>query len=285
VPELRTYGDLDVLIRPEDRADSHRLMTELGYSVKTDWEPVYTYLRNNEVVEIHSRMMEVDISEEINLVAYFSGAWEHARRMEGNTYEPQPEYHFLYLLAHIAKHIYGAGAGLRMYLDLALMIRHFGDRLNWAQVAGELRTMKLAQFANTALWLVQRELGVESPIPLAPLEEQTYASFVRFTLEGGLFGRETADKGTLALRNDDRTGETVSKAATLRRRLLPSAETLKPRYTYLAEKPWLLPAAWIHRLFLTRKTFREHAQEAGEILNADEAQAMRLRKMYRDIGL
>ena len=45
VPELRTCGDIDILIRREDRARVHELMLAQGFTVQTDWEPTYTYRR------------------------------------------------------------------------------------------------------------------------------------------------------------------------------------------------------------------------------------------------
>lgn len=50
-----------------------------------------------------------------------------------------PEFHFLYMLTHIAKHIHGSGAGLRMYLDLAAFIRHHGTGLDWPWIEAQLR--------------------------------------------------------------------------------------------------------------------------------------------------
>lgn len=39
VPELRTFGDIDILIHPEDRRKAHQLMMALGYTAGQDWEP------------------------------------------------------------------------------------------------------------------------------------------------------------------------------------------------------------------------------------------------------
>ena len=44
--------------------------------------------------------------------AYFRNFWEHAVQLNQHSYTMDPEYHLLYLLMHIAKHVYGSGAGL-----------------------------------------------------------------------------------------------------------------------------------------------------------------------------
>lgn len=43
IPELRTYGDIDIVIRPEDRPKTHELMLQNGFTVKADWAPVFSY--------------------------------------------------------------------------------------------------------------------------------------------------------------------------------------------------------------------------------------------------
>ena len=46
VSGLRTFGDIDLLIHPEDRAKAHALMCALGYTVEHGWEPTYSYVRD-----------------------------------------------------------------------------------------------------------------------------------------------------------------------------------------------------------------------------------------------
>ena len=57
-PELRTFGDIDLLIHPEDRQKVHNLMLSLGYTVKQDWEPTYSYIKDAEYYEIHTNLMD-----------------------------------------------------------------------------------------------------------------------------------------------------------------------------------------------------------------------------------
>lgn len=164
VPELRSFGDIDFLIRPEDRKKSDTLMRNAGFQVKTDWEPVYSYYRGDEYYEIHTDVMEVDVSDKADYRGYFRKIWEHAHLVGTHTWELSPEFHFLYLLTHIAKHISGSGAGIRMYMDIAVFIRHFGDTLDWDYIQGELQTLCLSDFANMVLAVVQDYFGVNSPI-------------------------------------------------------------------------------------------------------------------------
>ena len=284
VPELRTFTDIDLVIRPEDRAKSHQLMLSLGFTVKDDWEPVYSYYRGDEYYEIHTQIMEVDVSEKADYRGYFAKAWEHARPVSQHSFRFTPEFHFLYMLTHIAKHIHSAGAGIRLYLDVAAFVRRHGDTLDWQWIEQELQDLKLYDFARVVLGAAERWFGTGMPFSFGPVPEETLRDFTEFTLEAGVFGHHNRD-GALAKMKHQQQDDSGSRAALLLRQLFPKAETIQTRYTYLQDKPWLLPAAWIHRLVKTRAGTEAHLETARQILTADTEEVTRLRKLTKDIGL
>lgn len=285
VPELRTFGDIDIVIRRSDRERCHSKMLEWGYQAKTDWEPVYSYCRGGEYYEIHTQIMEVDVSEKADCRGYFQNPWEHVMPLGEYRWQFTPEYHFLYMLTHIAKHVVGSGAGIRMYLDVAAFVQHHADSLDWDWVGRELETMSLADFANTVLAMLEETMGISSPLALEPVADAVLEDFLEFTMAGGVFGREGQDSGTNSLKQDSRSGGGISRVGTLARRLFPSAGSIESRYTYLQDRPWLLPAAWVHRLVKTREEWQEHTREARNILSADKKEVKRLTRLYRDVGL
>ena len=280
VPELRTFGDIDVVIRPEDRQKCHEMMQTLGYGVQADWEPVYSYTKPMEYYELHTQLLETDISESLDCGEYFRDLWRHTVAVGEHCYTFTPEFHFLYLLAHLAKHVRGSGAGARMYLDLAAFILHFGEKADWTWIASELEKTGLSAFANTALTFVERYFGVESPLELRSVGADTLEALADLTAAGGIFGRSAVSSGTVTLRAEEK-----GRAAALYRRLFPAAKTIESRYTYLQKHPWLLPVAWVHRVVRTWSKLGGHADEARQILSADEKEVARLRRMLREIGL
>ena len=151
VADLRTFNDIDLVIRPEDRKKCDERMLALGFQRHTDWEPVYSYVRDSEFYEIHTQIMEIDVSDRADYQGYFRNLWEHAKPVRDHSYRFTPEFHFLYLLTHIAKHVYGSGAGIRMYLDVAAFLRHYGETVNWRWIREQLEVLKLEQFADTVV--------------------------------------------------------------------------------------------------------------------------------------
>lgn len=285
VPELRAYGDIDFLIRLEDRQKCDELMVKKDFERKTDWEPVFSYLKDLEYYEVHTDVMEVEVSDKADYKEYFNHTWERAKLVEGHTWMLSPEDHLLYLLTHIAKHISSSGAGIRMYMDIAVFIQHFGDELDWNYLNQELEKLCFTDFANMVLSVLQEYFGIASPIPLKAIDAQVMDDFIEFTMAGGTFGHVGRDPGLVHLKRQDRNDETVSRTKTFMKRLFPSAESIESRYTYLQGKHWLLPVAWVHRFFRTKDTWGYHAKEAQSIMNTDTEEVLKLKRIYKAIGL
>lgn len=288
-PELRTFGDIDFVIRKEDRQKCDELMKELGYEPQDNWEPVYSYKRNTEYYEIHTDVMEVDVSDKANYREYYSHIWEHVvKRSQDSTsysYEFAPEFHFLYLLTHIAKHISVSGAGIRMYMDIAFFVKHFRDTIDWQWIAEQLKVLQFEDFANITLNAVERWFGVTSPLPLRKLSDEIMDDFTAFTLEGGVFGQIGRDKNVVFLKRQDRNDESVSRIKTLIFHAFPPVSSMENRFTYIQKHHWLLPIAWIHRLISNHASWSRYADHAKGIMNADAEEVLKLKRIYKEIGL
>ena len=172
-----------------------------------------------------------------------------------------------------------------MYMDLAVFLQHFGDGLDWKYIRQELEILCFTDFANMVLSVVQEYFGVKSPIPLKTVPAQIFEDFMEFTMAGGIFGHVGRDSGLVSLKNQDRDDKNVSRMKTFKRRLFPSAKSIENRYTYLQGRHWLLPAAWIHRFFRTRDSWGHHAKEAQSILSTETEKVLKLKRIYKEIGL
>lgn len=284
IPELRTFSDIDLVIRKEDRARTHQLMLDLGFQIKTDWEPVYSYYKGAEHYEIHTELLEVNVSDKVDYKSYFQNPWPHTKCIRDHRYELTPEFHFLYLITHIAKHIHGSGAGIRMYLDIAVFLQVYGASLDWRYVFKELDFLQLRKFAETVLRAVEIWFQVPSPVPLLKLSDEIMDAFTEFTLEAGIFGKNNRDSAVAALKNESSPTGT-KRLRYLIRRIFPSADRIKRRYTYLEKYPWLLPVAWIHRLTKNFHELNAFGEELDTILNVEDENIRRLRNITKSIGL
>ena len=284
IPELRTYGDIDFVIKREDRAKCDTLLKKNGYQIGDDWEPVYSYSLGTEHYEAHTELLDSNINERVDYRAYFKEFWDHTKKTAEHTYVFDPEYHLLYLLMHIAKHVYSSGAGIRMYLDIAFYLRAYREQIDWDHFQQEVHTLKIDRFVNTVFTAVERWFEIKSPIPLKAVDNAFMDEFLTFTLNGGVFGHNSKAAKLSEVRKNSKGGS-VKRADTLLKRAFPSADTIKSRYTYLDGKPWLLPVAWVHRFFKKKGTTAGYLEESKSILKTNKKDVIELNEFYRKMGI
>ena len=282
VPELRTFGDVDVLIRKEDRQRSHDLMLARGYAVRTDWEPTYTYTRGAELYELHTNLMDASLDDRSDLPAYFADAWSHARPVSAHCFEPETEFHFLYILCHLAKHLYAGGAGLRMYLDAALFVHQQGDGMDWNAIRREMEALKLGSFLDTVLTCCESWFGVTAPCDFA--RTGAAEELLTYTLDADLFGK-LRDKSVVQMRNRRESAASDGKAGAVKRILFPPYEALVKRYTYIEGRKWLIPAALVHRAAVNLKNLSARAKTIRTIAGTDRETVDAYDEFMNRIGL
>lgn len=284
IPELRTSGDVDFAIHPKDRNKCHTLMLKLGYQVHDDWEPVYSYYNDMECYEIHTQLLDFDPTGKHEYQKYFSDYWNHTSKKENHTFVLDIEYHLMYLITHIYKHLYGSGAGIRMYLDIAFYVQKYREEINWGEFLAETKKLGFDRFVNTIFFALERWFGIESPIELYEMEPEIIDQFTEFTINGGVFGYADKKAGKIELRKSSK-GTRINRVGAFFDQALPSAKTLEPRYTYLQNKPWLLPVAWVHRLFKKKKTTAYYIDNVKGILSVDAEEIREMQNFYKKIGV
>ena len=282
VPELRTFGDIDVLIRRKDRQRVHALMVSMGFSVQTDWEPTYTYRRGAEFYELHTNLMDASLDGRSDLPAYFADAWDHAQVVSGRCFAPEPEFHFLYTLCHLAKHLYAGGAGLRMYLDAALFLQKQGRELDPGVIRREMAALKLPEFLDTVLTCCESWFGITAPWDFPRVEAA--GELLGYTLDADLFGK-LRDKSTVEARNRRRDSGSDGRADAVKRILFPPYEALVKRYTYIEGRRWLIPVALVHRAAVNIRSLADRANRIHAISRTSREDVDTYDDFMKRIGL
>lgn len=281
VPELRSYGDIDFVIKKEDRERTDSLMKELNYESNEQWEPVYSYKKDTEYYEIHTEMLDSEINDGTQR-EYFRDFWTHAIKTDEHTYVLDKEYHFLYLIAHLAKHASRSGAGLRMYLDIALYIKEYRKTLNWDYVLGQLDVLNLKQFFYTVCNACDDWFAVEPPCHIEPIDTEVLEQFTEMTMRGGTFGYYDSNDAIAALKESHVRD---SKFKTIAEQIFPPAGEIESRYKYLQKHKWLLPVAWVDRVIRNRKLITKRINTAKDILELDNKEINKVLDLNKKIGL
>ena len=280
VPELRTFGDIDILINKHDRQKTDEIFTENGYSIKDNWEPTYSYDKAALRCEVHTELMDSDMGKGEQVISYFSDALKTAIREDGERFSPEKNLHLMYLFCHLAKHLYSGGAGIRMYMDIALFLKAYGNSLDFEKLYSDSKKLNLDTFFKTVLSACSEWFEIALPFDTSDITSANLDALRKYTFGADLFGK-TRDKSIIALRND----EAGSKGSVLKDTLFPNAEKIEERYKFIKGKKYLLPVAWIARGFVNLKEIPQKLKYVKKVSNADMDSVCEYNEFISKMGL
>ena len=288
VPELRTMGDMDCLIRREDRAKAHQLMIQLGYECQVDAEPVWMYNRNGIVIEMHTRVAADSLGNEVDYPTMFSDAMMYVHEENGYLCL-EWEYHFCYLIYHIAKHLSSTGAGVRMIADIAAFMYRRANQMEWERVKSVLQEFQLWKTTLAVFGLCRRWFSVEVPAD-DTVSQQTLDDLEAYIIAGGTFGFETHDAGDMyrrrAIQNKGELNGWKFQIHMMFRYLFPSSDVLIRYFLPAKRHRWLVPVAWVCRCW--GGIFERKQRSLATIRSMTQGDIQRSRReaeLLREIGL
>ncbi|MBR2953008.1 MAG: nucleotidyltransferase family protein [Clostridia bacterium] len=280
VPELRTFGDIDILIRKQDREKADKIFIQNGYNVKENWEPTYSYYNDLSRCEVHTELMDSDLGKGEQVISFFSVALERAEKDTGERLSPQKDIHLIYLFCHLAKHLYKGGAGIRMYMDIALFIKANRDVLNFEKMYEDFKKLHLEQFFKTVTLACCEWFQIELPFEINDIKSNSTEILKEYTFSADLFGK-TRDKSVISIRNN----EYGSKASVLRETLFPSTQKIEERYKFIKGRKYLLPVAWVARGFVNLKEIPKKLKYVKRVSNTDMNLVSEYDEFISGIGL
>ena len=286
--QLRTMGDIDCLISRDDRRQAHDLMLAMGYECESDIGDVWVYNRGRVSVEMHTRIAWKLSQNGFDYRNFFSDAIEHTEK-SGNYIFLRREYHFCFLIYHIAKHLYYTGAGIRMFLDIAIFLRHYGDEFDWQQAQDLLQKTRLSKMAGAIFQLCNRWFDTEI-IWKERVREEVLDQLEAYIIDGGTFGFATHDVGDMYLRRGYEKSEKGGKHRfhfrLLRNYLFPSVDNMLQIMPSVEKHRWLLPVAWIKRWWLGALRRRRYfLPTLKSMFKDDDGRGEKEYQMLKELGL
>lgn len=214
----------------------------------------------------------------------FTDAFENAYALGASPFDLRMnnDYHLAYLIAHIAHHFKFYGAGLRMILDLAVILNT--TKIDISRVLDILSKINLDTFAREILGVCFRwfSLGRDFGRNVTKTEE--------YLLKCGAFGSLTENTGAIVARKDLEDGKSISSPLLTKMRLaFPSYNRMKniPYIRFIEGRPWLTPYAWCYRFFYNFKNRGRFVVHTVKSIDDKDTQALAAAelKYFEEIGL
>lgn len=256
-PDLRSMCDVDILYDTAHKDRIEEIMTERGYTLAeasgTDNVNISYIKKPFMNIEFHGVLMDMDVPL---YNSYFGENFEHTVS-DGEFVAKYPdEDFFVFMAAHLAKHYFNGGTGLRSLADIWLYLRKKPE-LDMNKVRAKLREIELDEFVDIII-------GVNGVLFEGKEPTALQSEVIDYIFHSGTYGTQ-AHKVTDNMNNS-------GKLKFLIRRLFPDKKFMAINYPAVGKCAVLLPLFWVVRLFrvLFRKEYKN--SDVSMIMTLDSSQ-------------
>lgn len=253
-PELRTMGDMDLLIDRQYLDEASKIIQGVGYQKATKEDPkhisffhkryIYIELHTSLVTETR-RKQAIGLNQDIwNDVTYFTA--------ENMAYLiPSDFNHLLYCCIHMTNHFGKGGFGLRQLSDFALLLKKAANTLDWDKFLEKANEYGIGNFVEALLIICNNFFKIEIPQSIIEkniVNQKHIEKLMDTILEAGVFGGKNLNSSinrSLAMDALYTKGDTSKFSL---RYIFPSRSKMSSSYGYAKKYGFLLPVAWVHRL-------------------------------------
>lgn len=173
-PELRTMGDIDLLIDEINIQKAIELLSTQGYQLSPKeqdlndpkWMHIVLRKPGSFSVELHRTLWHPTLMKKRSNQLWFEHIWENKRllEIEGLQYTAlSPEDELINLVIHLATHLLHTGANLQQLCDIVLFIKAYWDTMDLEHIDQTLQAMELFTFYQHLLSTCHMFLGLTTP--------------------------------------------------------------------------------------------------------------------------
>lgn len=182
-PMMREMSDIDILVRDEYMSKAQKIFEELDYtSLGREHHHDIYIKRPYMVVEAHWAMYDETVDKK--QYEYFSD-FSKAVLVDGKsyTYNFNKEDFYIYMMAHMAKHFYKKGCGIRNLVDVYVYRKKYEGQLNETYIEQELEKCGILSFTKhmekmSEIWLNDAETT------------KFYNNLFSYMLDSGIYGKD-----------------------------------------------------------------------------------------------
>lgn len=275
-PQLREMSDVDILVDAACMKQAAQLLNENGYILAKSIKHHDIYIKKPFMaVEVHKVMYDKTVDG--GQYKYFSN-FSKAVLMEGKkyTYDFNCEDFYIYMMAHMAKHFYTMGCGIRNLVDVYVYQEKYGAILDKAYVKEELKKCGILEFTNhmeklTAIWLK----GEKSSM--------FYDDLFQYMLDSGIYGKD--ENGIWSKFSEKKMHDKDATPSQLKRwYYFPSLSYMSELYPWLAGHSYLLLVAWGIRAW--RGVFMNKGVQKRKMLHEIDADKVKTyQTIYQNMAL
>lgn len=254
-PDLRTMGDVDVLVHEGDLGRIEDMLTAMNFKkVEDPQEKHDVYFQPGGVkIEVHWSLTEDGMFK--GGKAYEDGVWDRTREVEVlgvKTLTLGYNDFIFHLMIHMASHVAYHGFGVRYLVDIVVMIEQQGQFIDWQEVIRLIDLCQIRKFSAVIFRCCEDLFGLKLPkevAQLAVVDSNYLTLFEDEVMNSGVHGyRESSEVLSRQISyNNQKQMNPLQKMINL---FFPPIHEMSDKYNYAKKNKLLAPVAWIHHLFV-----------------------------------
>lgn len=296
-PDQRSMNDADILVHEGDVEKVKQLLIDMGYVYLED------HKASHHIALVHHKYPFIELHWNLFKRDGFSNELEHYERLiwrraikvnvgEAEVLSLSYEDLALHLCMHMAAHLAATGFGVRQLCDLALLVEHKGDEIDWNSFIMKARMYGFEKFSKIIFLLCNKLFNMEAPkeINIKVVNNKKYVSALLDEIfEAGVHGKkEMANQfATQVAFNFEEKDSNATLGAINRyfRFIFPKIDDMSDKYSYAKKVKILAPIAWIHHLFAGVFASEYSFKDKVEFLTKGAAKATNRNKLLDWMGL
>ena len=234
-PEMREMSDIDVMIYDKNLDRAKKVVEEIGFTFYESINHHDIYMKPPMlVIELHHTLYDKDV-DKIQYEYFKSEKPLIVKKDKKYALQFCTEDFYVYLIAHMAKHFFETGCGIRNIVDVYYYRKLYELTWDKAIIASELEKCGLTSFENRICNLAQAWLGGQKS------DSFSYMLF-DYMVDCGIYGKsEYGLWGQFAMLNNNIINY---KFQAKRWYYFPSLSYMVKDYPWLNKFPFLLIIAW-----------------------------------------
>ena len=238
-----------------------------NFSEKIQWMKLYD--STQEKADLSDKYLVRDwVKERIGekyLVPLY-GVWDRAEKVDGFEYKMSDNDLYVYTVAHLREHYVSAEACFRPVMDIFLLNKKYGDRLDFDYINTELSKLGLLKFAENIKRLGECMFdGAETDDTMTLMENYV------------VFGPPVKNAALAAKADKSKPARILSSA-------FPGLSHMRKLFPVLEKYPFLIVVFWFVRIF--KNIFKKETREKLDaIQETGEKEYNVLHDIYRKSGI
>jgi len=251
-PENRQSYDEDLYIQVKDLKTMTSLLIKDNFQILHESDDVITFLdlSSGLTLEVHTSLFSEKSNAYGQFQELFKDAFWHTTKHHIENLEIlslDHNYHLLFLILHFVKHFLHSGVGIRQVLDMIMYIEKYNQYIEWNCIIKILVHYQIYDLMMNVFLLAHDYLDFDcSHIPMQNIKQNDYQDLLIDIMSAGIFGQSSKER----IHSSTITLNTISDGKTnIFKSVFPSFIEMKGKYEYLHSYPFLLPIAYLSRIY------------------------------------